>query len=68
MEFVVDVTVSLIGLGLSVGGYFIFLSLAKEIPNPKPSVLLIIGPALGALILSIAVAFLIKLLINKKRA
>lgn len=68
MEFIVDVTVSLIGLGLSVGGYFIFLSLAKEIPNPKPSVLLIIGPTLGALILSIAVAFLIKLLINKKRA
>ena len=67
MEFLVNIIVSVIGIGLSIGGYFIFLSLAKEKPATNPSVALILFIPILAIAVSVGISFLLKLL-NKKRA
>ena len=66
MEFIVNVITSLIGIGLGIGGYFIFLSLAKEKPATNPNLLYIIGMPFVALIVSSAIAFLLKIILKKR--
>ena len=66
-EFLVNIVVSIIGIGLSVGGYFIFLSLAKEKPATNPGVALILFIPVLAVAVSVSVAFVLKML-SKKRA
>ena len=66
MEFIVNVITSLIGIGLGIGGYFIFLSLAKEKPATNPNLLYIIGTPFVALIISSAIAFLLKIVLKKR--
>ena len=65
-DFIVNVITSLIGIGLSIGGYFIFLSLAKEKPATNPNLLLIIGMPILALIVSSAIALLLKFIVKKR--
>ena len=67
MEFLVNIAVSIIGIGLSVGGYFIFLSLAKEKPATNPGVALILFIPVLAVAVSVGIAFVLKML-SKKRA
>ena len=66
MEFVVNVITSVLGIGLSIGGYFIFLSLAKDKPATNPNLLLIIGLPFVALIVSSAIAYLLKIVFKKR--
>ena len=67
-HFILTGVSTLIGLGLSVGGYLIFESLAKDKPIKNPNLMLIIVVALGLALLSIGIAFLIRFIKSKKRA
>lgn len=66
MEFLVNVITSILGIGLSIGGYFIFLSLAKEKPATNPNLLLIIGMPLLGLVVSSSIALLLKFILKKR--
>lgn len=66
MEVLVNAVISIIGVGLSIGGYFIFLALAKEKPQTNPSMLLIIGIQLLSVVLSSLTAIVLKMILNKR--
>ena len=71
MELLINFFFSLLGIGLSIGGYFLFDNLSTEKPTTNPSILLIVGVMIAAVILSASIAFLIKFIkktTKKKRA
>ena len=68
MEMLLNVIVSLIGFGVSVGGYFLFKFLAKDKPEVEPNLFMMLGIGLGAIILTAIVGYLISLIIKRKRA
>lgn len=67
MEMLCNVVTSLIGYGLSIGGYFIFKKLAKDKPVENPKLLYILLIPIAVMLLSVAVGYLIKF-IKEKRA
>ena len=65
-EFILNIAVSLIGIGLSIGGYFIFLSLAKEKPINNPNIALILLSPILALLISVGVSFILNKFVKKR--
>ena len=68
MEMICNIAISLIGYGLSIGGYFIFKLLAKDKPVENPKLVFILLIPIGVMALSALIGFLISLIIQKKRA
>ena len=66
-EYIINIAVSLVGVGLSIGGYFIFLSLAKDKPANNPNVALILFAPILALLVSVGISFVLNKF-SKKRA
>ena len=67
MELLINIAISVIGVGVSLGGYYIFVALSNEKPSTNPNILLIIGISVLAVAVSASIAFLIRY-IKKKRA
>ena len=67
-HFILTVAASLVGYALSIGGYILFKSLAKEKPTTDPKLLLILGAGIALIAISACVAFLVKFIKDKKRA
>ena len=68
MEMICNAGISLIGFGLSVGGYFIFKLLAKDKPAENPSLAFILLIPLAVIILSAAIGYLVSIIIQKKKS
>ena len=67
MYFLMDIAMSIIGIALSIGGYYIFLSLSKDKPEVNPKLILILLIEIAAVVVSASIAFLLRV-IKKKRA
>ncbi len=65
-EMILNVATSLVGIGLSVGGYFLFDYLAKDKANPNMLYIILIPIAVIAI--TVGIGYLISFLIKKKRA
>ena len=65
-EFILNGAVSLVGVGLSIGGYFIFYSLAKDKPDVGPNVALILFMPILALLVSVLASFLLNKIVKKR--
>ena len=57
---------NLLGVGLSIGGYLLFMNLSKDKPTQNPNILLMILIILGATAISIAGSYLICKIKKKK--
>lgn len=68
MEMLCNIVISLIGFGLSIGGYFIFKLLAKDKPVENPSLAFILLIPLAVIILSAAIGYLVSIIIQKKKS
>lgn len=67
MELLINFFFSLLGIGLSIGGYFLFVHLSIDKPTTNPSVLLIVAVMFIAVAISASIAFLVKFIQNKKK-
>ena len=68
METICNIAVSLIGYGLSIGGYFIFKMLAKDKPAENPKLGYIIFIPIAVCLLSSLIGYLVSIILKKKRA
>ena len=66
MELLMNVIISMIGYGLSIGGYFIFKMLAKNQPAQTPNLVYILLIPIAVLLLSAGVGYLIKIIKEKR--
>ena len=66
-HMIVNLITSVIGLGISIGGYFLFVYITKEKANPAPHILLIIAVQLMCLAASIGISFLLAKFNKKKK-
>ena len=62
-----DAITSVIGIGSSIGGYYLFKGVTKEIANPAPHIMMIIGIQIACLLLSVGVAYILKIFNRKKK-
>ena len=68
METICNVFVSLVGYGLSIGGYFIFKSIAKDKPLENPKLGYILFIPIAVYLLSSVIGYLVSVILKKKRA
>lgn len=68
MEMICNICISLIGFGLSIGGYFIFKLLAKDKPVENPNLLFILLIPVVVIALSAAIGYLVSVIIQKKKS
>lgn len=67
LHVLLDLITSFIGIVLSIGGYFIFISITKEKATPAPHILLIIAVQLLSMCASIGFSFILKKFDKKKK-
>lgn len=67
MYSLITAIANLVGVGLSFGGYAIFVNLSKEKPDKEPMFIIIVLIILAVVGLSIAGSFLIKFINNKRK-
>ncbi len=67
LHIILDIITSLIGIGIAIGGYFLFIYITKEKANPSPSMLFILAIQFACLCASIGFAFILKKFNKKKK-
>lgn len=67
LHFLLNVITSIIGVGMAIGFYFIFVYFTKEKANPAPSIILFIAIQLICLVVSFGGALLLKKFRRKKK-
>lgn len=66
MHFILNIVISLIGWGISLGAYALFLSITKERPTNEPKTIMIILIQLSSIAVSVGLGFLLAFLKKKK--
>ena len=67
LHILLNVITSVIGLGLSIGGYYLFVYITKEKANPAPALITIIAIQIGCMLASFGIAMLLTKLEKKKK-